>query len=573
MSETHEHIAPELHETGVLIVGAGPAGLTMAIELARRAIPFCLIDEDPVRPTTSRAIGTQARTIEVFQLMGIPESALTPAVRPRAFRLAERERTLARIPLDGGRPAGLGLLSMDETDTERVLEERLEQLGGRAERGVALTGYRVDGDRVIARLKGPTGESEVRVKYLVGADGANSTVRREAGIAFIGSAYPERFLLADLDLDWDLSHDEGHVWLGDDGLVAVVPLPGERRYRLIVPLPASESDIEYASEEAVADRAEALLRSRTGIRLRRIGEPAWASSFRISRRQAEHYRKGPIFLVGDAAHVHSPVGAQGMNTGIQDAFNLGWKLALAEKGEAGSGLLDTYEAERHPIAVEVLRGTNFVTQVALADNPVVRAIREFVVPPVLNAPPVRRRLIEAVSQVGISYRGSFLSVDADEEASGGGRFRRDRPGLHAGDRVPNGALLTIPQGEATSLFDLISLGWALLLFPGSSPSPESLAELNSLAKETRRSVGDAVLSYLILGSMPESDYALPALLDASGEISRTFGARGGLVALVRPDGYLGYRGAPEQTGELASYLARVYAMQLRDGGRRVRGIG
>jgi 2-polyprenyl-6-methoxyphenol hydroxylase-like FAD-dependent oxidoreductase len=565
MSETRDHTPPEFSETGVLIVGAGPAGLTMAIELARRAIPFRLIDEDPVRPTSSRAIGTQARTIEVFQLLGIPESALTPAVRPRAFRLAERERTLARIPLGGVPPAGLGLLSMDETDTERVLEERLEQLGGRLERGVELTGYRVDGERVIARLKSPAGESEVRAKYLVGADGAHSTVRREAGIAFIGSAYPERFLLADLDLDWDLSQDEGHVWIGDDGLVAVIPLPGEHRYRLIVPLPATESEIEYASEEAVADRAEALLRSRTGIRLHRIGEPVWASSFRISRRQAEHYRKGPIFLVGDAAHVHSPVGAQGMNTGIQDAFNLGWKLALAEKGEAAPGLLDTYEAERHPVAVGVLRGTNVVTQVALADNPIVRAIRELVVPAVLSAPPVRRRLVEAVSQVTVNYRRSFLSVDADDEVPGGGRLRRERPGLHAGDRVPDGAFLTIPQGDATSLFDLISRGWVLLLFPGSSPSPETLAELEALAKETRQSVGDAVQPYLILGSAPESEHAIPALLDVSGAVARTFGARGGLVALVRPDGYLGYRGAPEQAGELASYLARIFAMRLREG--------
>jgi 2-polyprenyl-6-methoxyphenol hydroxylase-like FAD-dependent oxidoreductase len=330
------------HHPTTLIVGAGPTGLTLAIELARRGVPIRIIDREAERARTSRAIGTQARTVEVFRLLGIPEMALEPAARPRALRFAERDRTLARIPFGDGLPgASPRLISMDESDTERVLEQRLEQLGERVERSTELLRFRVEGERVTATLRGPGGESELETRFLVGADGAHSVVRHEAGIGFAGAAYPERFLLADLDLEWDLPHDEGHIWIGDDGLVAAIPLPGERRYRVIVPLPPAYAAKEYESEAEIAAEAETLLGQRTGVTLRRIGNPVWASAFRIQRRQADRYRQGPIFLAGDAAHIHSPVGGQGMNTGIQDAFNLGWKLALAARDQAAPGLLDT----------------------------------------------------------------------------------------------------------------------------------------------------------------------------------------------------------------------------------------
>src|SRR5215216_3860194 len=415
-----------------LIVGAGPTGLTLAVELARRGVPFRIIDREPERTRTSRAIGTQARTVEVFRLMGIPETALEPAARPRALRFAEGDRTLARIEFGNGLPgASPRLISMDESDTERVLERRLDQLGGRVEWSTQLLGFRVDGARVTATLQGPGGTSEIEARFLVGADGAHSTVRHEAGIGFAGAAYPERFLLADLDLDWDLPHDEGHIWIGDDGLVAAIPLPGERRYRVIVPLPPAYAAKEYPSEAEIAAEAETLLRQRTGVSLRRIGDPVWASAFRIQRRQADRYRRGPVFLAGDAAHVHSPVGGQGMNTGIQDAFNLGWKMALAARDQAAPGLLDTYQAERHPIARGVLRGTHLGTRLFLAQNPLMRAVREHVVPALVNIPAVRRRIMTAVSQLSIGYRGSSLSVDADNRDEARGWLRHVAGGLRA----------------------------------------------------------------------------------------------------------------------------------------------
>jgi 2-polyprenyl-6-methoxyphenol hydroxylase-like FAD-dependent oxidoreductase len=548
-----------------LIVGAGPTGLTLAVELARRGVPFRIIDREPERTRTSRAIGTQARTVEVFRLMGIPETALEPAARPRALRFAERDRTLARIAFGDGLPgASPRLISMDESDTERVLEQRLEQLGGRVEWRTELLGFRVDGQRVTARLQGPDGTSELETQFLVGADGAHSTVRHEAGIGFAGAAYPERFLLADLDLDWDLPHDEGHIWLGDDGLVAAIPLPGEQRYRVIVPLPPAYVAKEYESEAEIAAEAETLLKQRTGVTLRCIGDPAWASAFRIQRRQADRYRRGPVFLAGDAAHVHSPVGGQGMNTGIQDAFNLGWKLALAARGQAAPGLLDTYQAERHPIARGVLRGTHLSTRLILAQTPFMRAVREWAVPVIVNIPPIRRRILAAVSQLTINYRGSSLSVDADDRAASRGWLQPTARGLRAGDRVPDAALIDIRSSQPVMLFDLVSQGWTLLLFAGNDAMPESIDVLGRIARQVQDTVGDAVRSYFVLDAPAIDDTAVTALLDPARQVSRVFAAGKGLVALVRPDGYLGYRGRLDQRGELASYLARVFAMQLRE---------
>jgi len=535
----------------------------LAIELARRGVPFRIIDREAERTRTSRAIGTQARTVEVFRLMGIPETALEPAARPRALRFAERDRTLARIVFGDGLPgAPPRLVSMDESDTERVLEQRLEQLGGRVERSTELLGFRVERERFTATLRGPGGESEVEARFLVGADGAHSTVRHEAGIGFTGAAYPERFLLADLDLDWDLPHDEGHIWIGDDGLVAAIPLPAERRYRVIVPLPPAYAAKEYESEAEIAAEAETLLGLRTGVTLRRIGDPAWASAFRIQRRQADRYRQGPIFLAGDAAHVHSPVGGQGMNTGIQDAFNLGWKLALAVRDQAAPGLLDTYQAERHPIAQGVLRGTHLGTRLFLAQNPFMRTVRDHVVPALVNIPAVRRRILTAVSQLSIGYRDSPLSVDADDQEKARGLLGRDARGLRAGDRVPDATLMDAEHGAPVALFDLITHGWTLLLFSRGQVTPESIDSLERVARQVQEAVGDAVRSYLVLDTPVKGGGAVKVLLDPDREISHVFATRKGLVALVRPDGYLGYRGRLDQPGELASYLARVFAMRL-----------
>jgi hypothetical protein len=341
-------------------------------------------------------------------------------------------------------------------------------------------------------------------------------------------------------------------------------LPGERRYRVIVPLPPAYAAKEYESEAEIAAEAEALLGQRTGVPLRRIGDPFWASAFRIQRRQADRYRRGPVFLAGDAAHVHSPVGGQGMNMGIQDAFNLGWKLALAARDQAAPGLLDTYESERHPIARGVLQGTHLGTRLFLAQNPLMRAVREQAVPAIVNIPPVRRRILAAVSQLAVGYRGSPLSVNVDDREEARRWLRRHGRGLRPGDRVPDATLIDARGGAPVALFDLISQGWNLLLFQGDQATPETIGALERIARQVQDAVGAAVLSYFVLAPPANGGVVAATLLDPTRTVAHIFGARQALVALVRPDGYLGHRGRLDQPGELASYLARVFAMRLRE---------
>lgn len=541
-------------EAGVLIVGAGPTGLTLGVELARRGVPFLLVERDLTPPETSRAIVLQTRSVEMLRLLGIPRSELHPALHPRAFCLEEGARTLACVPFDPPDSGGVTMTVIDETDTERILAARLAALGGQVTRGVEFLTYRVEGDGIVATLRDASGEREVRARYLVGADGAHSTVRRLAGIPFEGAAYPEHFVLADLDLDWALTHDAAHVWIGGPQLAAVLPLPAPERYRVVLPL-ASATELPTAATEAeLGDLAVSLLRQRTGLPLRVRGAPIWASTFRIARRQAASYRAGPVFLAGDAAHVHSPVGGQGMNTGLQDACNLGWKLALAAQGLAAPGLLDTYQAERAPIAHRLLRNTDLATRAVLAQNGVMREMRRYVIPRLIGASPVRERLLSLLGQLDINYRGSFLAVDAlaSDRHSGG---------LRPGDRVPD-AILHDADGTPLHLADLIAGGWVLLLFPGSTATPERLQAAQALAAVSRATVGDAVRPVLILDTSAASGSGLAALRDATGELPARFGAGRGVAALIRPDGYLGFLSGLEDVGALASYLARVFAMRM-----------
>ena len=541
----------------VLIVGAGPTGLTMGIELARRGVRFLLVERDITPPATSRAIGLQTRTAEMFQILGIPRSALQPSVQPRAICLEEGRRTLACITFDEAAADGVTLTVISETDTERVLQARLEALGGAVQRGTELLSYRADGDGVIATLRDAGGEREVRARYLVGADGAHSLVRREAGIPFEGTAYPEQFILADLDISWALPHDTAHVWIGGEQLAAVLPLPAANRYRVIMPLAPAVVLPANPTEAQIGDLAIQTLKERTGVPLQVQGEPAWASAFRISRRQAAQYRKGPVFLAGDAAHVHSPVGGQGMNTGIQDACNLGWKLALAVKGLAAPGLLDTYQAERAPIAHDLLRNTDVATRAVLSQNDLMREVRRRLIPVLAGSPRVRGRLLPIVGQLNVNYRRSFLAVDA-------GSVRRRRSGLLAGDRVPDQELHTT-AGAPVQLYDLIANGWTLLLFAGANATPDQQRALSDLAALSSSVVRDAVQVVRIVPTPGDDLPGAITLLDGQGEVAARFGAGAGLAILVRPDGYVGYRGALEDAGAFASYLARVFAMRMVTG--------
>ncbi|MCC6312809.1 MAG: FAD-dependent monooxygenase [Thermomicrobiales bacterium] len=539
----------------VLVVGAGPVGLALAVELARRGIPHRLIDRNTDPTTHSRALGTQARTVEVLGLMGIPESALEPAVHITAFTVLDGRESLARIEIDIRAPDRFfdGLLVMTQGDTERVLGERLTALGGRIERGVSLVGLAQNGAGIVAELQTPEGTEAARPRFVVGCDGAGSTVRRRLGLEFAGDIYPQEFLLADCRIDWERPRNEGFAWVHPGGLFATLPLPDPGYWRIVVASAVSDDASEQLSLECFAR----IFAERTG-QSPTLTDARWMSRFRINHRMADHFSVGRVFLAGDAAHVHSPLGAQGMNTGIQDSFNLGWKLALAARGHAAPGLLDTYSEERAPVARAVVDATDRGMRLVMAANPALRWVRDRVVTRVANRQLGRAILAEAISQLSVNYRRSSLSV--------GERRGFDSASPRPGDRAPFAGALLLPEETPIDLGVFMAEGsWTLLLFADPARPLASASEHAALAARIVESLGDLVRPLIVLqrGAPPEPRaWSTPTLLDSRDELRARYGVEGEAVALIRPDGYIGYRAAPVRDQPLWAYLGRVFHPEL-----------
>ncbi|HEV7651232.1 MAG TPA: FAD-dependent monooxygenase [Actinophytocola sp.] len=454
--------------TDVLVAGAGPTGLTLAIELARRGVAVRIVDRDPNPFTGSRGDGIQPRTLEVFEDLGILPKVLAEgmlAATIRAYfdgafvseqRMAEIEEPTPDVPYPNA-------WFLAQYRTEELLAERLAELGVEVERGTELTGFIQDADGVTATVDG----RHVRVRYLVGADGGASVVRRTLGIPFPGITHEEiRMLLGDVECA-ELDHDYGH-WFAKAGNpmdgVVLTPLPGGRKFQFGCPLPAgTDASIEHL-QARVDERGGTV----------RLHDLTWSTVWRPNIRLADAFRDGRVFLAGDAAHVHPPTGGQGLNTGVQDGYNLGWKLAAVLRGSP-EALLGTYETERRAVAEEVLSLTT-----RLMDKH-----RD-------GEADAHHRGSET-RQLGISYRGGPLAVD-----------RRSNPGeLRAGDRAPDAPVLG-QDGEPARLFEL-------------------------LARPEWTVIGDATVAGARTLKPGES------FVDHEGHVRAAYGPG---VALIRPDGHV-----------------------------------
>jgi 2-polyprenyl-6-methoxyphenol hydroxylase-like FAD-dependent oxidoreductase len=541
----------------VLIVGAGPTGLTLAAQLRSFGVPFRLIDKNADSAHESRALAVQARTVEIFESLGIGEA------------LVSRGNPSARLALhfEGGGAASVDLggfattdtrfpfiLFVSQAETEAVLGELLGRTGAVIERGVELVSAAPDGAAVRCTLRHDGQAEQVTARFLVGCDGAHSAVRKQAGVPFAGDVYLQDFMLGDVDADGPIEPDTLHSYAAARSVAMFFPLRKPATWRVIAMRGKSGSAWQGAGgapneesltrgELALPD-LQAVVDGATGASVR-LRDPVWLTHFRLHHRQAATYRQGRIFLAGDAAHIHSPVGGQGMNTGIQDAWNLGWKLALVVAGRAPADLLDTYQAERWPVGRNLLRYTDRAFSLftrAMSANRIAswfrRTIVARVVPWIFRAAGLRNRAFKFVSELGIAYPRSPAAAEGTP---------RLRSGPRAGARLPDAPVER--DGRSSYLQKELSGPRFHLLLCGDASQWDKLGVDNLAAR-----YGDLLQVHYLA-----RDAAPGVLVDSAGEALQRLGVRGADAAaqyLVRPDGYIAARCAGRDVAFVGRYLAR-----------------
>jgi 2-polyprenyl-6-methoxyphenol hydroxylase-like FAD-dependent oxidoreductase len=419
----------------VLVVGAGPTGLVLAAELVRRGVRVRVIDKGDGQALQSRALAVHARTLEVFDMMGLAERFVQRGQPIHRFRMYSGARLLVSLDLTKNPSRFPFMLNIPQDETERLLREHVIELGGVIEQRCELMGVIDEKDGMLATIRNAAGGTEtIRAGYVAGCDGAPSRVRKELGLDFEGHAYEDDWLLADVRIDWDQPDDEVQAFFNPQrGPVIFFPMR-EGRWRVFGP---------FAGDRRRAPTLEEM-QELVDVRCplpAKLSDPTWLSSFRCHRRSTHTYRRGRVVLAGDAVHVHSPAGGQGMNTGIMDAHNLGWKLALVATGRASDSLLDTYGEERGPVAQQVLGLTHALVQFGTVKQPLKVVLRDTLVPLLSRLSMIQLRTVRRMTQHHVTYRGSSLSRP-------GGSWRRLRPG----DRMPD---LTV---DGRRLFELLRTG-------------------------------------------------------------------------------------------------------------------
>lgn len=489
-------------DADVLICGAGAAGLTLAIELARRGISFRLVEKASEPFPGSRGKGIQPRSQEIFDDLGILDKVVAaggvyPPIREDrgdgSFIAKDLGEWSQATPAE---PYHIPLM-IPQFLTEKIMRDRLAELGARVEFRCELTGFEQDGQGVTAYLSHSTGAETFRVRYLIGADGGRSFVRHALGIAFPGKTLGLRAIVADVMLN-GLARDAWWQFNSGDTqrMIAICPLGGTDLFQIQAPIPR-EGEVNLSAEGL-----EALIAHRTGRDDMKVQTVTWASAYTMNARLADSYRADRIFLTGDAAHVHPPTGGQGLNTSVQDAYNLGWKLASVLCGAADE-LLDSYEAERRPVAADVLGLSSRLLDAGKQGE--IRRGRE-------------------VHQLDIGYRQSPLVLGAASRSHG----------LHAGDRAPD-APVEGAAGQPSRLFRLFAgTHWTLLVNGQPSVAPRSGLHIHSVGQR-----GD--------------------LLDSFGHVRDAYGLAPDECVLIRPDGYVGAIVTLDADGtlQLETYLERV----------------
>jgi len=513
-------------ETDVLIVGAGPTGLMLANQLGRRGIRARIIDRHAGPARETRALGVQARTLEIYSKLGIVERALELGKRGDGANIWSEGRMMAHVPLSD---AGRGvtpypyILVLGQDGNERIMGDRLSDWGMSVEWNTELVGLEQQAGHVAVALKLPDGSTRtVGARWVAGCDGARSSVRELCGITFPGAPYEHVFYVADTEATGSMVPDEVNVYLWRQGFHLFFPMRGQDHWRVVGILPPALRGRDDATFEDVIPS----LRGEAGATLS-FQACTWFSTYRIHHRSARRFRDRRCFLLGDAAHIHSPVGAQGMNTGLQDAYNLGWKLALVVDGRADEALLDTYEEERIPVARRLLNSTDRAFRLVVSDSRLAGLLRTVVIARIAAFAMSMKRIqsiaFRTISQTGIQYRESSLSRSLDG-------LPGDAP--RAGDRFPWLRVKLRPDGPIEDLFEKVDDTRLALIVIGQPAPPAGAVDFGDLLRI----------------------HAVPADPVNDAELARKRIPRPSFY-LVRPDGYIGLCGARLEAATVARYVS------------------
>ena len=476
----------------VLIAGAGPVGLTLANELVRLGIPVRIVDKAAQRTDKSKALVLWSRTLELFDDAGYATAFLSAGTKARGARISTGKDVVAEVSFDLIDSRFDYALMIAQSETERVLEERLAATGVTVERTVELTRFGDTGASVEATLTKSSGESEtLDVDWLVGCDGAHSAVRHGLGFAFEGSTLQSHWALADGHIAGLDPADHLQIFWHRDGILAFFPIAGDR-WRVIADLgPAKDGETH---PDPTLEQINALM-ARRGSPGIVMSDPVWLAAFRINERKVKDYAKGRVFLAGDAAHIHSPAGGQGMNTGMQDAFNLAWKLALVIEGAAKPSLLDSYSRERSAVGDRVLRNAGLMTEAATLRNPLLQDMRNTILRFAAGFPQFRHKVADQLAEMDIGYPDSPLTAKPGTVAHG------PKPG----ERWPH----PLPEGAGGRMYTAL---------------------------------GPAELVRALAARFPKLVMASPAQ---------------DTLRLIRPDGYVGFAGGPTDGARAEAYLAAL----------------
>jgi len=543
-----EPVDPSRSNRDVLIVGAGPVGLTLANDLALRGIPIRIIDPLPEANPHAKAHGLQSRTLEALDVIGLGAPMMRNAVQPQPTLVNWASgRSISELPAGGPPrepyPYQLGIW---QQTVEKVLTESLAERGYKIERSVRLIDFTMDSSGVDAKVELNGDERQIQAGWIVGCDGGRSRVRSCLGLRMRGDTEPGKWFIGEFDLDWNMSRDVIFLNRHKKGSAIAFFDPLTERWHTWVTLPDENLPLTLENLNAV-------WREYTGLDTE-ISNPLWMHELRVNFGTVDRYLDQRALLAGDAAHVHSSAGGQGLNTGVQDALNLGWKLALTIDGQAAPELLDTYNEERLAEAHNVLARSKRMHKIMYPRDLRSRLISRAVATAMRRPALAERLAARQMSMLHIHCQNSSLSRHDSNQA---------REGTRAGTFVPD--VSCRQDGRPSSLFTALRGPTAeLLLCAADSPSPATVNRLARIA-ERLAAMGDVVRVHLVFQSdadVHNSSYvpgATSVIIDGGRNLRRVLGVARPEIIYVRPDGYLGYRSTNLDEGALDRYLRHIYA--------------